>query len=124
MVWTNAVGAAFSAALLSVSDGGATFVFPETGQTNLMAWTQLAPATARRIQLENDFIPVPPAVAATWGRAKGELQRADDLLADGRLSREDHARRRAAVCRAFGRVCAQKDISAEDVHRLQSRLLK
>lgn len=122
MIWTNAVGAAFTAAVLSVSDGGATFVFPGTGQTNLLTWTQLSAATAARIQAAHAFVPVPPAAAATWTRARSELQRADDLLADGRLTREEHARRCAAVRRAFTRVCTTKGLSPEIIQRLLSRL--
>lgn len=122
MVWTNVVGAVFTATLLSVSDRGATFVFPETGQTNLLAWTQLSPATARRIQREREFVLVPPALAATWVRARMELQRADDLLADGRMTSEDHARRHAAIFRAWRKVCTQKGLSEEDACRLQHRL--
>ena len=122
MVWTNVVGAAFSAALLSVSDTGATFVYADTGRTNRVNWAELSPATVARIQSEREFAPVPPALAATWVRAQAELQRADDLLADGNLSSEQHARRRAAVLRAFGKVCRAKGLSEETARRLGQRL--
>lgn len=122
MVWTNVVGAAFSAALLSVSDTGATFVFADTGRTNAVNWRELSPATAARIQSERDFAPVPPALAATWARAQAELRRADDLLADGNLTADLHARRRAAVLRAFGKVCRAKGLPEETARRLDRRL--
>lgn len=122
MVWTNVVGAAFSAALLSVSDTGATFVFADSGKTNRMNWAELSPATVARIQSERDFAPVPPALAATWARAQAELRRADDLLADGNLAPELHARRRAAVLRAFGKVCRAKGLPEETARRLGQRL--
>lgn len=122
MVWTNVVGAAFSAALLSVSDSGATFVYADTGKTNRVNWSELSPATAARIQSEREFAPVPPALAATWARAQAELQRADDLLADGNMSPELHARRRAAVLRAFGKVCRAKGLPEETARRLDLRL--
>lgn len=122
MVWTNAVGAVFTAALLSVSDRGAMFVFPETGQTNLFAWAQLSPETTKRIQQERDFVSIPPALAATWVRARMELQRADDLLADGRMTSEDHVRRHAAIFRAFSKVCTQKGVPTDEVRCLQKRL--
>ena len=122
MVWTNAVGVAFAATLLSVGEGGATFVFPEDGATNVLAWAQLSPDSARRACEETGFVRVPPALVPTLGQTKSELARLDALVADGRLDAERAARRRRRVFELFVQMCREKGLTREDAARLFSEL--
>ena len=119
MVVTNAIGIAFTATLLAASDAGVTFAFPEDGATNTLAWAQLAPASRAAVCDALDFAPVPPALAATFAVAQGELRRVDALAADGRLDAGTAARRRASVCAAFAR---RAGLDGAQVARLLRRL--
>ena len=97
MVFTNAVGVAFTATLLSVGDAGAVFVFPEDGATNTLALTQLSEASARRVcEIAGDN-KIPRAVAARRTKAERELKRIDALLADGRIDAETAELRRRRI---------------------------
>lgn len=122
MVVTNALGAAFAATLLAASDAGVTFAFPEDGATNALAWAQLAPASRAAVCDALDFAPVPPALAATFALAQGELRRVDALAADGRLDAGTAARRRASVCAAFARRARAAGLDGAQVARLLRRL--
>jgi len=97
MVFTNAVGVAFTATLLSVGDGGAVFVFPEDGATNTLALSQLSEASARRVCGIAGYKPIPHAVAARRAQAERELKRIDALLADGRIDAETAEIRRRRI---------------------------
>ncbi len=122
MVVTNAVGVAFAAALLSASDTGAVFVFPEDGATNELRWAQLAPASREAVCDALDFAPVPPAMAATFARARKDLRRLANLTADGRIDAVEAARRREGVRRAFATFCREKGIEEPTISRLLRRL--
>ena len=122
MVWTNAVGVAFTATLLAAGDGGATFVFPEDGATNVLPLAKLSDASARRVCRLTGYQPVPPAVAALYRQAKISCDRLDGLLADGRIAPEDAATRRARVFEAFNVRCRERGLSDEDIQGLRRRL--
>ena len=122
MVVTNAIGIAFTATLLAASDAGVTFAFPEDGATNTLAWAQLAPASRAAVCDALAFAPVPPALAATFAVAQGELRRVDALAADGRLDAGTAARRRASVCAAFARRARAAGLDGAQVARLLRRL--
>ena len=122
MVVTNALGAAFAATLLSVGDAGATFVFPEDGATNTLALSQLSKESAAHVCKAAGYVPVPPAVAATYSLAKGNLVRIDALAADGRIDAAAARERKARVLRAFERTCREKGIPDEFVGELKASL--
>ena len=67
--WTNRSGRVFSARLIAVGDGGATFVFPEDGATNTISLAKLSKGSAQRACDLFGFAPVPPRLAATFNRA-------------------------------------------------------
>ena len=120
MVWTNAVGVAFAATLLSAGEQGATFVFPEDGATNTLAWAQLAPDSARRACEATGYIRVPPSLVPTLNMARRERARLDALVADGRLEAERADQRRRRVFELFARKCCEKGLTREDAARLFS----
>ncbi len=66
---------------------------------------------------------VPPRMVTTWNQAQREFKRTNAQLADGAIDAAAAARRRAAVKRAFERVCRAKGIP-EDVIRYWSERLK
>ena len=118
MVWTNAVGAVFTAALLSAGDRGAVFVFPEDGATNTIALSQLSPESARRVCEETGYIPLPPSLVPSLNMSRTELRRLDALVADGRLDAGRAAARRRRVFELFSRSCREKGLSGEAAARL------
>jgi len=122
MVVTNALGVAFTAALLSASDAGATFVFPEDGATNTLAWTRLAPASQEAVVAATGFAPVPPELAATYRQAKASLLRISDMEAEKRIEPSLAARRRANVLSAFARRCREQGLSETQTSLLLRRL--
>ena len=122
MIWTNAVGAVFSATLLSASDTGATFEFPEDGATNTISLAALSPASARRACELAGYVQIPPAIATTHGMAKRDLARLNALLADGRIDTEAAQARRRRILAAFERVCREKGIETELIELLKSKL--
>ena len=115
MVWTNAVGVAFVATLVSASDKGALFEFPEDGATNVIAWQQLSPDSAHRVCEETGFVRIPPAPVPILGQAKLELTRLDALVADGRLDPEHAARRRQRVIDFFIRSCRERGLLDDEI---------
>jgi len=124
MVFTNAVGVAFTATLLSVGDAGATFVFPEDGATNTIAFANLSPATVRSVCERAGFVPVPPSVRPAYDLARRSLATADAQLADGRIDAPSAAARRRRVREAFLRVCREKGVPDDDARRIFARALK
>ena len=124
MVVTNAVGAVFAATLLSVGDAGATFVFPEDGATNTLALSQLSKESARRVCEAAGYVPVPPALAATFDMAKRDLARIEALLADDRMDADAARTKRARVFETFRRVCREKGLGESDAERLRRALLR
>ena len=120
MVWTNAVGAVFTATLLSVGDGGATFRFAEDGAVETLPLAKLSPASAKRACDEAGYVPVPPALAAVFAQARRDLARIDGLVADGRLSAEEGARRRAGVRAALAAAARERGLEEGEVARIVS----
>lgn len=122
MVVTNIFGIAISATLLTATDTGVTFVFPEDGATNALAWTQLVPASRTAVCDALDFAPVPPTLVATFAYAQGDLRRIAALVADERLDASEAARRRVAIRAAFVRRARAVGCSEVEVRRLLARL--
>ena len=122
MVWTNAVGVAFTATLLSVGSDGAKFVFPEDGATNTLPLAKLSAASARRACEIGGFVPVPPALVATFEQARRDWQRLADMEADGRIAVQQGNVRRARIRAAFLRSCREKGVSAVDARALLQKL--
>lgn len=122
MVVTNILGIAFSATLLTATDAGVTFVFPEDGATNALAWTQLVPASRTAVCDALDFAPVPPTLVATFAYAQGDLRRIAALVADERLDASEAARRRVAIRAAFARRARAVGCSEVEIRRLLARL--
>ena len=123
MVWTNALGVAFTATLLSVGDGGAVFVFPEDCATNTLALSMLSRESALRACRTTGFTPIPHRLAATFAQARNDLIKLDSMLAGGRIDADAAARRRTAIANAFRRVCAEKGIPERDAERILFRLI-
>ena len=122
MVFTNAVGVAFTATLLSAGDAGATFVFPEDGATNTLAFSQLSRESAARVCEATGYVPVPPALAATHSLAKGNLARLAAMLEDGRIDANAAQVKRRAVLAAFERVCREKGLAEAEIEKLKTTL--
>ena len=122
MVWTNAVGVAFTATLLSVGNDGAKFVFPEDGATNTLPLVKLSAASARRACEVCGFVPVPPALVSTFAQARRDLQRLADLEADGRIAVQQGNARRARIRAAFLSICREKGVTAADARALLQKL--
>jgi hypothetical protein len=119
--WTNRSGRVFSARLIAVGDGGATFVFPEDGVTNVLALSKLSKDSAQRACHLFDFVPVPPRLAATFNRAASDLKRIKDQQEDAVLTAEKAAQRRVSVIKAFSDICREKGIDSEMIDRLVMR---
>jgi len=122
MVVTNALGIAFTATLLSASDAGVTFVFPEDGATNRLAWSKLSAASQAAVRSETQFAPVPPVLVPTFQMAQTEMKRIHALSSDGRLSASDAAVRRQRVRQVFVRACRQRNLSEEETALLVRRI--
>ncbi len=122
MVVTNALGVAFTATLLSVGDSGAVFVFPEDGATNTIALSQLSKESAERVSAAAGYVPVPPALAATYSMARDSLARVAALAADGRLDAAAASERRSRILAAFERACREKGVSPGHTGRLKAKL--
>ncbi len=121
MVFTNAVGAVFTAALLSAGEGGVTVVFPEDGATNTLPYASLSPASARAACDAVGYVRVPPLAVPAYGMLKRDLERIDALLADGRISIELARTRRLRAYAAFERACRAKGVLEADIDRLKHK---
>ena len=119
--WTNRSGRVFSARLIAVGDGGATFVFPEDGATNTISLAKLSKGSAQRACDLFGFAPVPPRLAATFNRAALDLKRIKDQQEDAVLTAEKAAQRRVSVIKAFSDICREKGIDSEMIDRLVMR---
>lgn len=108
MVLTNALGVAFSATLLSVSDAGAVLVFPEDGATNTLAFSQLSEETVKRVCEEAGYVRLPHAIAAAENKARRELAKIDALLAAGRIDDETAAIRRRRIREALEQAARRR----------------
>lgn len=122
MIVTNMVGVAFTATLLAASDSGATFVFPEDGATNTLAWAQLSPVSRAAVCAAGDFEPVPPELVAAFNLAQRELRRLSALEADQRISVSEAGLRRSRLRDAFARKCAKAGLGENRIARLLNRL--
>jgi len=122
MIVTNMLGVAFAATLLSASDAGVTFVFPEDGATNTLAWAQLDLSSQDAVCEAAGFAPVPPELAATFRIAKKELLRLDAFEADNRIEPAEIAARRAAVRKTFKKKCGEKGLPYRRTDLLLRRL--
>jgi len=121
MVVTNILGVAFTATLLSATDAGVTFVFPEDGATNRLAWAKLSPASREAVCEWLRFAPVPPAVAAAYRQTDRELRKIAAFVADGRMDAAAAARRRRTVRAVFVRICREKGIPERTIDLLLRR---
>ena len=120
--WTNRSGRVFSARLIAVGDGGATFVFPEDGATNTISLAKLSKGSAQRACDLFGFAPVPPRLAATFNRAVSDFRRIRDMQEDGLLTAEKAMRRRDAVIKVFSDIGRERGIESGTVERLVRRL--
>ena len=124
MVWTNAVGVAFTATLLSVSDVDATFVFPEDGATNVLQRRALSEESFSRACEISGHVPLPPALVGAYRQCKRDMIRIDALEADERVSRERAAAYRRNLLGAFRHACAERGFDGETADRLIDRLYR
>ena len=124
MVWTNAVGVAFTATLLSVGDGGATFVFDEDGVTNTLPVKALSAESYGRACEISGFVPIPPVLAGAYRQCRRDLQRIDALESDGRLSAGAAEETKVRLFATFRKVCAEKGFGGEVADGLLARLKK
>ena len=67
---------------------------------------------------------MPPKMVAVWNQALREGRRTGDLLANGSIDAAEAARRRAAIGRAFARVCRAKGLEETDIVRWQKKIPK
>lgn len=123
MVVTNTVGVVFTAALLSVSDAGPTFIFPDNGTTNAFVWTQLSPASRKAVCSATRFTPVPPELTGVFKMAKAEQRRLAALESDGRLALDEVAKRRGRLVIAFRRACQKHRVSQAETEALLRRVM-
>ena len=65
---------------------------------------------------------MPPQMVAVWNQARRESRRTADLLARGAVDADEAQRRRAAIRRAFARVCRSKGLPEAEIVRWQSQL--
>lgn len=121
MVVTNALGVAFTAVLLSASDAGVTFVFPEDGATNTLAWTSLSEGSRTAVSAVTGFEPVPPKLAAAFAQATRDSRRIAALVADNRLDAETAAERRRHLRETFLRFCRKQGLDEPRAARLADR---
>lgn len=121
MVVTNALGVAFTATLLSAGDAGATFVFPEDGATNTIAFAKLSEGSVRSVCVETGFVIVPAAVRPAYDLAKSNLTSIDAQLSDGKLTAEAAQARKLRVREAFRRVCREKGVDANEADKIFDR---
>lgn len=124
MVVTNALGVAFTAALLSASDAGVTFVFPEDGATNTLAWASLSGSSRASVSAATGFEPVPPQLAAAFAQAERDSRRIAALVADERLDAETAAERRRRLRRTFMKFCRKQGINDVRAARLADRCIR
>jgi len=65
---------------------------------------------------------MPPKMVSVWRQAELENRRTADRLASGAIDAAEAARRRAAVRRAFARVCRARGISDEEIACWKDRI--
>ena len=123
MVWTNAMGVAFTASLLAVGDRGATFAFPEDGLTNLLPLSALSAESSAQACRLAGYIPIPPKFAALFAHARRELDKVGAKTADGRFSKDESRRRQAAVLAAFRKACLRRGATKSECDDLERRLM-
>lgn len=92
------------------------------GVTNALALADLAPTSRERAREAFDLPEIPPALAATWRLSVRTLRQTDALAADGRLTPERAAARRANVMAAFRKACRERGISEDHIAVLVRRL--
>lgn len=122
MILTNYVGLIVTATVLSASDAGVTLVYGEDGVTNTLAWAKLSPSSQDSVCAETGFAPIPPELDAVYRRVSADLRRADDLVADGRLTKEAASARRNRILSAFAEACREKGVPSARQKLLLSRL--
>ena len=122
MVFTNALGVAFTATLLSAGDAGAVLVFPEDGASNTIAFSQLSADTVRSVCAETGFVLVPGVVRPAYDLAKANLTSIEAQLSDGRIDAKAAEERRRRVFDAFVRVCGEKGVGKADAESLRRSL--
>lgn len=123
MIVTNALGVAFTAVLLSASDVGASFVFPEDGATNTLVWTRLSEDSRNAVVALTGFEPVPPALTAVFAQAKRDRQRIDAMVAEKTIDASDAVECKLRLRAAFLKACRKKGIDDERAKRLAERCL-
>lgn len=122
MVLTNCVGLIVTATVLSASDAGVTLVYGEDGVTNTLPWAKLSERSQDAVCAETGFAPVPPALYALYRRVGADLRRVDDLVADGRLTKEVASARRSRILSVFAEACREKGVPPVRRDLLLSRL--
>lgn len=65
---------------------------------------------------------IPPQVMTTWNQAVRELRRTESFREEGALDDEAIAKRRAAIRRAFVRVCRAKGIPEATIKQCLAQL--
>jgi len=124
MIVTNMLGVAFAATVMGATDAGVTFVFPEDGATNALAWSQLSVDSQDAVCRACGFAPVPGELVATWHQARRSLSRLDAFIAERRIEKDEAARRRLAIRAAFEKRCRAHGVSEERLALLMVRLEK
>ena len=67
---------------------------------------------------------MPPQMVSVWNQAQRESRRTSDLLARGAVDAAEAQRRRAAIRRAFARVCRAKGVPEAEIVRWQKKIPK
>jgi len=124
MVITNAIGVAFTAIALSALDADVTFVFPEDGATNMLAWTSLSDASRQSVSQAMGFVPVPPSLAATVRMAQREKLRIDGLAADGRIDAATASVLRKRLQETFCKACLRRGLTEAQSFALFDRCVR
>ena len=90
--------------------------------TNATAVTS-APAVSTVAAVPAVSTNMPPRIVTTWNQAQRELRRTAAQEADGALDAAAAARRRAAIARAFARVCREKNLPEAEIARWRDKLM-
>ena len=88
--------------------------------TNAPARTATAPVPVASAAAEAEAMP--PKMVSVWNQALRESRRTGDLLSRGAIDAAEAVRRRAAIRRAFARVCRAKGLPEEDIVRWQVKI--
>lgn len=65
---------------------------------------------------------LPPQMVAVWQQAERECRRTAELLSNGAIDAAEAVRRRAAIRRAFVRVCRHRGLPEEVIDLWQDKI--